>query len=175
MKKIYFVRDAKAKNFSQGISDFERELKKKGYKEIKTIASYLMLRGISVDLLLSSCALRAQQTALSLAEGLSYTGEKLFLEELYHFSSEAVSSIMMAQEKSCDSILIVGHAPYITEFANQFSTEVIRKIPTAGVLALTFDIEEWSELEEAKGSIDFFVYPKQFKYYMPRSVRNILT
>ena len=174
MKKIYLIRDAKAEDFSEGVSDFERPLRKKGYKELKTIGSYLRLRGISPDLVLSSCALRAQQTAISLCESLSFDGEKLFLEELYYPPYDDIISIIMAQEKECSSIFLIAHAPYITDLANRLGSETIAKIPAAAVLSLAFDINEWSELELQSGSYEFFIYPKQFKYYMPRKIRAIL-
>ena len=80
----------------------------------------------------------------------------------------------MMQEKSFESILVVGHNPQVTELVNMLTEEHISKIPTVGVVAMNFDIEEWSELEEAQGEIDFFIYPKQFKYYMPKQIRTTL-
>jgi phosphohistidine phosphatase len=174
VKKIYFIRDAKAKEFTQDTSDFERELRKKGYKELQTIASYLMLRGIKPDVILSSCALRAQQTALFLSQSLCFDGEQLFLEELYYPPYNDIVSIIMAQERSCDVLFIIGHAPYITELTNSFCSESIGKMPPSSVAALHFEIEDWSEIGERKASLDFFIYPKQFKYYMPKQIRATL-
>ena len=174
MKKIYLIRDAKAEGFSEDVSDFERALRKKGSKELKTIGSYLRLRGISPDIILSSCALRAQQTATTLSEALSFDKECLFLEELYYPPYDDVISIIMAQESECESMFLIAHAPYITELANKLSSETVAKIPSAGVLALDFAIDDWSELVLGSGSIDFFIYPKQFKYYMPKQIRTYL-
>jgi phosphohistidine phosphatase len=174
MKKIYFIRHAKAENFSEGISDFERGLRKKGIKDIETIGSYLALQEISFDLLLSSYALRAQQTAVSLAERLSFCGEQHFLEELYFSSFEEVLNIITVQDDCYESIAIVGHNPQLNELTNRLSGEFIQKIPAMGVVALEFDIQEWSEIQECKGRVDFFIYPKQFKYYMPKQIRSTL-
>lgn len=80
----------------------------------------------------------------------------------------------MMQENQFDSILLVGHNPQVTEVANMLTAEHISKIPTVGVVAINFDIEEWSELETVQGEIDFFIYPKQFKYYMPKQIRATL-
>ncbi len=80
----------------------------------------------------------------------------------------------MMQEKYFERILVVGHNPQLTEVVNMLTDEHISKIPTVGVVAINFNIEEWSELEEACGEIDFFIYPKQFKYYMPKQIRATL-
>lgn len=175
MKKIYLIRHAKAENFSPDLSDFERGLNKKGLKDIQTIASYLALHNISPDIILSSYALRAQETAISLAKRLSFSGEQHFLEELYYAPYEDVKSIIMAQDKESETLFIIGHNPQLNELTNALSNECVSKIPTMGVVALSFDIEEWSEIEIVKGNIDFFIYPKQFQYYMPRQIRSILS
>jgi len=174
MKKIYLIRDAKAEDFSQGISDFERELKKRGQKDIVTIGSYMALRGISIDSMLSSCALRAQQTAVALGERLSFSGEQHFLNELYYGSNDAVMEILQAQDDSNESLCIIGHNPQLNELINRLTQEYISKIPSMGVVALSFDIESWSELESVLGKVEFFIYPKQFKYYMPKQIQATL-
>jgi len=175
MKKIYFIRHAKAESFLEGVSDFERTLKKRGLKDIATIASYMALQGISPDIILSSCVMRAEQTALALAEKLDFEGKKYFLEELYYAPIQEVLGIIMAQGQSCDSIFVIGHNPQLNELVNTLSSEHINKIPTAGVVALSFAIDSWSEVEDVKGELDFFIYPKQFRYYMPKQIRTTLS
>ena len=80
----------------------------------------------------------------------------------------------MMQENHFDNIVVVGHNPQVTEFAKMMTNGSVSKIPALGVVAINFDIKEWSELEEAQGEIDFFIYPKQFKYYMPKQIRAVL-
>jgi phosphohistidine phosphatase len=174
MKRIYFVRHAKAESFSEGISDYERGLRKKGKKDTQTIGSYLKLHGVKIDVILSSCALRAQQSAMLLAEKLDFSGEQYFLEELYYASEEKVLKIIMAQDDIHENILIVGHNPQLNELINRVSHEYISKVPTMGVVALEFDTQKWSDIESSKGSVDFFIYPKQFDYYMPKQIRTNL-
>jgi len=174
MKKIYFIRHAKAEGFSEGISDFEREVSKRGYKDIQTIGSYLALQNISFDILLSSCALRAQQTAIELAERLSFSGMKYFLDELYFASNEEALQIIGAQDESAQSMCVVGHNPHLNELVNRLSQETLKKMPSMSVVALEFDVDQWSEIAEEKGRIAFFIYPKQFQYYMPQQIRSKL-
>ena len=73
-----------------------------------------------------------------------------------------------------EKIFIVGHNPQITGLANMLTDEHVSKIPTMGVVAMTFDTDRWQALEEEKGKIDFFIFPKQFEYYMPNQIRAVL-
>jgi len=134
----------------------------------------LKLRGILPDLIIASCSLRTQETADRLSEKIKFEGPKYYLREMYLTPPETLKEILMMQEQQFESILVVGHNPQMTEVANMLTEEHISKIPALGVVAINFDIDEWNELEDVKGEIDFFVYPKQFKYYMPKQIRTTL-
>lgn len=109
-----------------------------------------------------------------MAEKIEFRGSKSYLQELYLTAPKVLKETLMMQGDEIDAILVVGHNPQISDLVNALIDEHILKIPTLGVVAIDFDIDAWSELEEAIGKIDFFVYPKQFKYYMPKQVRAIL-
>ncbi len=138
------------------------------------MGSYLKLRGILPDLVIASCSLRTQETADTLADILDYEGLRHYLQELYLTPPETLKETLMLEENNFESILVVSHNPQVTDLANMLTDEHISKIPTLGIVAINFDIEEWSELEEAQGEIDFFITPKQFKYYMPKQIRATL-
>ena len=174
MKKLYFIRHAKANNFYVGESDFERSVSKKGYKDIKTIGSYLKLRGISPDIVLSSCALRAQESAIKLTEVLEYKGQVAYLQQLYMTSTQEVIDIIEVQDDNAEDIFIIGHHPYLTELVNTLSNEHISKIPSMGVVCITFDENHWKDVVKSKGDMEFFIFPKQFRYYMPRQIRAVI-
>ena len=133
-----------------------------------------MLRGIVPDLILSSSALRAQETADGLAAKVGFEGSLLYLSELYYTPPETIMEMVMLQDDELRTIFIVGHNPQITGLANMLTEEHVSKIPTMGVVAMTFDTEHWQALEAQKGVIDFFIFPEQFEYYMPNQIRALL-
>jgi len=175
MKKIYCIRSAKAEDFSTGLCDYERSLNKKGRKQCETIGSYLLLRNIEPDIVLSSCALRAQESALKLLENYSFAGEQYFLEELYFKPYEALLDIIMVQDNALSNMFVIGHTPQLNELVNHLSVEAIGHLDHMSVVALEFDIESWSEIQTTKAKVAFHIYPKQFKYYMPRQMQRDLT
>jgi phosphohistidine phosphatase len=149
-------------------------LTKKGKKSIDTIGSYLKLRGVKPDVILASCARRTQETADLLAKKLEFEGVTSYMQELYYTDTETLKQIIMLQESDAETIFVVGHNPQVTDMANMLIDEHISKIPTMGVVAIEFDIERWSEIAHSKGKMDFFIYPKQFQYYIPNQIRAIL-
>jgi len=174
MKRIYFIRAAKAKGFYGAQSDYERTIKPKGLKEIKTIGSYLALHNISIDVILSSYAQRAQDTVVELDKIVSFSAKKQFLEALYYQPCDEMIKIIKALDDEDKNLLIVGHYPQLNELINELSSESINSIPNMGVVALEFDVEHWADLDRSGSNLDFFIYPKQFKYYMPDQIRTRL-
>lgn len=126
------------------------------------------------DLILSSSALRTQETADKLAKKIGFEGKLLYLSELYFTPPETMMQILQLQVEDAKTIFVVGHNPQLTGFANMLTKEHVSKIPTSGVVAMTFEIDSWQELEEQKGMIDFFIFPKQFEYYLPNQIRAVL-
>jgi len=174
MKTLYLIKHAKSDWSVPGESDMERALSKKGRKDINTMGSYLALRGVCPDIILSSCALRAQETANLLAQKIDFSGSKLYFKELYLSSPETIKEFIMAQDDQMSKIFLVGHNPQVSELVYILSGEHISKIPPLGIVAIEFDIQEWGELADKQGQIDFFINPKQFKYYMPKQIRSTL-
>ena len=174
IKTLYLIRHAKSDWSEVKIADFERGVKKRGIKDINTMGSYLSLRKINPDLILSSCALRAQISVNKLVEKIEYKGSITFMEEIYLSRPKILMDIVSLQDDSYSSIFLVGHNPELTEFANILIEDNFFKMPTMGILAINFDIENWSEILETKGKIDFFIHPKQFRYYVPNQISATL-
>ena len=83
-------------------------------------------------------------------------------------------NILSLQDDQHQSIFIIGHNPELTEFANILIKDNFSKLPTLGILAINLDINSWNEVIDTQGEIDFFIYPKQFKYYLPKQIRTTL-
>jgi len=138
------------------------------------MGSYMALQNICPDLILSSLAFRAQLTADNLATKIGYTHRIHYMEELYLVRPETIMNILSLQDDQYNSIFLIGHNPELTEFANILIKDNFSKLPTLGILAINLDIESWNEITDTQGEVDFFIYPKQFRYYVPKQIRNTL-
>jgi len=134
----------------------------------------MSLQNIKPDLILTSLALRAQITADELAKKIEYKGRIHYMEELYNSRPKTLMNVLTLQDDSYNNIFFIGHNPELTEFANFLVKDNFSKFPTLGVLSIELDIESWSDICEKCGKIDFFIQPKQFKYYVPKQIRTTL-
>ena len=74
-----------------------------------------------------------------------------------------VNQISKIDNKKSD-VMIFCHNPAITRAANYFQIDTMfENIPTTGVVAISFETDDWSRVKKMKGKLQFFEYPKKYK------------
>ncbi|WP_430809302.1 MULTISPECIES: SixA phosphatase family protein [unclassified Carboxylicivirga] len=167
MRTLILTRHAKTEQlgYNSDKSDFERELKPRGYDDSKLIAQDMTTRGIHPDLLISSTAARATQTMRVFAELLNIEKHHIVREQfLYdgYTTSELLLYLAQYNEKY-PCIMIIGHNPEIAMSAITLSNSDYLHFPTTGTIAISFDVESWEQVNAREGKIDWFISPKMFK------------
>jgi phosphohistidine phosphatase len=158
MKQLYILRHGKSSWEQPLAADFDRPLLPKGEKRTRKIAAYLLEKGMIPGLIVSSPAKRAAQTARIVADLLN--SRIVFDENLYHAHSAAIADIIAAQSDDTGSLMIVGHNPGLTSFANEYMQAEIDWLPTSGLAAATFDTGKWTDLPLAGIVNSFVITPK---------------
>ena len=161
MKTLTIVRHAKSSWDDMSLSDHDRPLKNTGIKRTSKVVKFLQSRDFSTDLILSSTAVRAYETARMIAEGIDYDINKILKRKsLYHASEEDIFTEVFSLDNSFNSVMLFGHNPTFTYFVNEFLTPEISNLPTTGTVSVKFDALKWEEIANAELSIDFYVYPR---------------
>ena len=146
MKTLYLLRHAKS-SWKEPLPDHERPLNKRGKKAAKKMRKVLKKAGIFPDLILSSDALRARETARLVAEKLGLPSEKIRLEpRLYEANVSQILRVIQEVEDSVDFILLVAHNPGISATAVALSGEErFSWMKTAQIVGLAWEIESWDQ------------------------------
>lgn len=163
MPVLYLIRHAKSSWKNPELEDSQRPLNSRGERDAPEMAERLKARSLSVDLMISSPALRAKRTAQIIARALDYSSSQIKYDwELYHAGSNLLFNIMNKIPDRFSSVCLFGHNPGFTYFANALGGLDIYNIPTSGVVCLEFS-EPWSKIKEGNGKLVFFDYPKKPK------------
>ncbi len=164
MKKVYLMRHAKSDWSGYYVSDFERDLNKRGEKDAPLMGKVLKDRGINPSLIISSPAKRAKLTAKSVAKEFGYDTKKiLFKEEIYEASVQELLDVINSIYDKNDEVLIVGHNPSMTEIINILNSVTLDNLPTAAVVGFSFDVQSFKDVKPKSGKFLFFEYPKKYK------------
>ena len=167
MKILYLVRHAKSSWDDPSLDDQKRPLNKRGLRDAPIMGQRLAgHHQVRVDAIWSSPAQRAVETAHYLARALKVPRKEIELRDRLY--SSAINDLLL-EIRSCPDevkrLLVVGHNPVITEFANLLidcgiDTE-IELIPTCGIVAIEFSLSSWQQIKEKEGRCLFFDYPKK--------------
>lgn len=164
MKTVYIVRHAKSSWDFPHLNDEERPLLEKGKKRTRLINDFLIKEKINVDLIISSHAVRAHETAKIIARAVGYPPENIRIDRMiYHANANRLADQFFDVPESVESIMLVGHNPTLTNFANMYLDEKIEWLPTSGVVSINFETDKWEEVPNAPHHTNFVVTPKMLK------------
>lgn len=103
------------------------------------------------DLIASSPARRALETARLFAEGCGYRGEIVEWPQLYPGEAEPTLELLRGLDNGLQSVLLVGHNPHAEELVALLSGGCRVRMATTALARLEAEIDDWRSL--AKGAM----------------------
>jgi phosphohistidine phosphatase len=148
MKTLLLLRHAKSSWKHPGLHDHDRPLNKRGIKEAPKVGTYLKDHDLVPDLILSSTARRAQDTAKAVLEESGFSGEIDLYQDLYLSDTSCYLDILCCLPGDANRILVVGHNPDLEELLTLL-TDSTEHLTTATLAQVDLPITSWQELNEA--------------------------
>lgn len=151
MKTLFVLRHGHAASESEVTSDHERELTPRGVGEVQRSVARLLAQGARPDLLLSSTALRARQSAELCARAFTASPEVQLLEQLYLAPPPSYLTALAERGGQRASVMVVGHNPGL-EALIYVLTERSEHLATASLVEIELSVDSWQPLaREARG------------------------
>ncbi|HEV2863308.1 MAG TPA: histidine phosphatase family protein [Pyrinomonadaceae bacterium] len=157
MKTLYLLRHAESGLREQGLRDFDRPLNGRGREAAPLVGRFIRKRGLRVDLMLSSPAVRARQTADLVREAAGLSADLLYDERIYEADAARLLEVV-TQAESADALMLVGHNPGMEELLT-FLTGEERHMTTAALACVLLDVEKWAEARA--GRLEWLVRPRE--------------
>ena len=155
MKKLFIIRHSKAVEYAPDHTDFNRCLADYGVEKATLIAKHLAVDLDQVDLMLSSPACRAYETAKIFATQLNYPESEIVkVEHLYHFGNiEYAMDIISEVDDEIETLMLFGHNPTFNALAWHVCNEFRDAMPTSAVVGVALKSKSWSSLSRKKGTL----------------------
>jgi len=162
MKHLVVIRHAKSSWENYSLPDFDRPLSKRGQRDATLMGNLLRKKVGSPDLILTSPAVRALTTARLIAEEIPVPGDRIVsLSEMYRAEGTDLLEVAANADPGADTLFLVGHNPAVTELVNLVADCGISNLPTCGVVSVSFNVENWTDIRLKSGRFLFFEYPKK--------------
>jgi len=156
MKSLTLFRHAKTERDSTSGRDFDRRLIKRGQDDSKRMGEEFRKLGLEFDLVLSSPAARAAETA-ELA-GLT----SRFDERIYDAASSELLAIVQSVDNEIDRLAMVGHNPGFERLASLLIGQIV-EMPTGSLVEVEIPVDRWAEVDDGNGRLVRFIKPKELR------------
>lgn len=153
MKMLLILRHAKSSWKNAGLADHDRPLNKRGKRDAPRVGRLLRDKNLTPDLILSSTAKRALDTAEAAAESSGYEGEIEPRPELYMADPEACLRALRSVSDDYQCVMVIGHNPGLEELVETL-TSAAEAMPTAALAQVELPIKRWRDLnDETEGKL----------------------
>jgi phosphohistidine phosphatase len=150
-KTLVLIRHSKAEHRDRCANDFERSLTDEGRDDSGKMANYLWKAGIKPDLIVTSSAARALETAMIFAEILKTPENKILsTRKLYYSSAKTILDQIYGLPETLDCIIIVSHNPGISDLTRGLTAGSTYFMENTQAIILEFDMVHWYQIDEQK-------------------------
>jgi len=144
MKSLLILRHGKAEAFNES-SDKSRVLAERGIRDAKKMGELILEKTGTPDLIVSSDAARARQTAEIASKAAHYKAAIDFRPEIYNASMGRLIQVVESLPESAKTVLIVGHNPGLFDLAGYLiNGNLESELPTCGLVHLHVPVK-WDE------------------------------
>lgn len=167
-RRLYLLRHAKSSWKDAELADHDRPLAGRGRRAADAIGRHMRAQAIAPEVVLSSTARRARETAERIRPSLPASPIR-YEPELYGASATELLERLRALPDTVASVLLIGHNPAMEELALAIARpsprrrELEMKFPTGALATLSVGSASWRELGRESGDLVSFVRPRDLE------------
>ena len=159
MKTLYVLRHAKSSWEDSDLADFDRPLNERGKTAAPFMGEVMVRHAFEPELILSSPAVRARETAIRAKESAGLSAEIEYEERIYEATPQTLLQVARSIDDTFGSAMIVGHNPGMEGFV-RFLTGKLESMPTASLAVIDLNIADWKQTSAETGTLRMIVRPK---------------
>lgn len=162
MRHLTLVRHAKSDWKNADLKDCDRPLNRRGLREAPQMAERLAAQDIRPDLMLTSPAVRALETARVFAKTLEYPLRRLKTEDrLYLGPAADILEVVRGVGSRVRHLMIFGHNPGLSEFAASLTNDPeLGELPTCAVYTMELDVRSWVDVRFGEATNASLSHPR---------------
>jgi phosphohistidine phosphatase len=116
------------------------------------------------DLIYTSSAVRATETALLASEAGGWRAPTVEFDELYGTSPAGALEVAAAAPDDVERLMVVGHQPTWGYLVHAL-TGAAAQIKTATVVAIDLPVARWDDAPQSTGTLAYLLQPRLFKLH----------
>ena len=144
--------------------DFDRPLNDRGSKNAPMMAQIFKKRKEPIDLMVSSTAVRAWETAKEFARELGIDERQIRREPaIYEASVPTILSVIGSLPAKADRVILFGHNPGFSNVIDHLTGHALGDLPTCGIARLDLTIDDWELVTKGSAVLTWLDHPKRYE------------
>jgi len=161
-RRLFIIRHGKSDWDHEGLDDIDRPLADRGTRNAGEMAQRLSHLGLIPEMVFSSPASRALNTALIMSRAWGLEPFTLQIHDsLYMAYMSEIAEVVAKAPAEVVNLAVFGHNPSFTGYANQFLDNPLDNLPTAGVVVVTLECDSWQNISRSYVKGTYVDYPKR--------------
>jgi phosphohistidine phosphatase len=159
IRTLLLLRHAQTEDSRPGYRDRDRRLTRAGEEQAWSVGRFVADRGLAVDRVLCSSAVRTRQTLELLGSSVTIDPTRIDISDrLYNAGTDALIEAIRELDEASRIALMIGHAPGLPGVAYELSdpassapeatAAIVDRFPAATLARLQFE-GDWSALHRA--------------------------
>jgi len=145
-RTLLLMRHAKSSWEQPSLDDLERPLSSRGKKAAPLMGARIAALEYQWDAIITSPALRAKSTAVSVAEATGFRGKIIEDPRLYFEGVEGMREVIAGLDASLHCVMLFGHNPDMEACYEWLCKKKVTKFPTAAC-AIFETSDAWENFE----------------------------
>lgn len=160
MKTLILCRHAKSE-WPQGVPDISRPLKQRGVRDANFLGDLLRSQAFRPDLIVTSPAMRARQTAEIISTCISYPGEMVEEADVYYRGETELLHLIRRLPHHVETAMIFGHNPTMENVAQMLlRMHTPLSMPTCAMVCVESDHEQWRFWNPGEVALRWYLIPR---------------
>ena len=166
MKNLIIVRHGELSLDDIALADLDRPLTPRGRRETVAAANAFASRGLQVDSIVTSPALRAVfsgdiwSKALGLSEGVCRV-----IPEIYEAERADIQNVVRSLPDSQDTVVLVGHDPGVTAMLHYLAGRGVEKMVPSSFAVIALDLDSWRHVAMRDAElVHYYIPPPNASY-----------
>ncbi len=163
MKTLYLIRHAKSDWADEDLSDIDRPLNKRGYRDAHFMSNLMKEKKLLPDLIITSPAIRAISTALIFCRNFNFDYSDIVISKnLYGTDVKRYLAVVTQSDNRYKNIMLFGHNPIISDLANSLTKPFTEDLQTCGIVGIrqSENCKEWKCFNDTAGELILYDFPK---------------
>ena len=164
-RTLLLMRHAKSDLLPELINDIDRPLAERGNKDAPKIGHWIKENNLTPELILSSSATRAFQTAAHVCQRLNIEENNIIKDgRIYNTTTDQLISIVRETDNTISRLLVVGHNPTFSDTLNLLCRRTPKEdmeysMSSACLAVISFKCS-WHEVGKDYAQLHFLISPR---------------